>query len=70
MWEVEGNTIEYVTYLQHPLQALVVIRIYSLYVVVRNLYTKYVLVKGPSEINIQQLPIKQCLGNLYRILAI
>lgn len=55
--DVEGNTVE-VTNLQHPLQVLVVVRIYSLYVVIGHLHTKYVLVEGPSEINIQQLPIK------------
>lgn len=31
---------------------------------VSHLHTKNVLVEGPSKINIQKLPIKQCLCNL------
>ena len=55
LWK--GYTVE-VPNLQHPLQVLVVIRINSLYVIIGHLHSKDVLVEGPSEINIQQLPIK------------
>jgi len=58
-----GSQIKF-TNLQHPLQILVIIRINSLYVMVCHLCTKNMLVERPSKVNIQKLPIKQCLGNL------
>ena len=52
------------SYLQHPLQVLVIVWVDRLNVLERDLHPEHVLVEGAGKMDVQQLAIVQCLGNL------
>lgn len=61
------STVWALQYLQHPLEVLEVAWVNCLNIMVCHFHTQYMFVERASEIHIQQLPIKQCLGHLKRI---
>ncbi len=58
------STVWALQYLQHPLEVLEVAWVNCLNIMVCHFHTQYMFVERASEIHIQQLPIKQCLGHL------
>lgn len=66
MREKEGRGQLHVAYLKHPLKVFIVIGINGFNVMISNFYPQYMLVKGSSEMDIQELPIKKCFPNLKR----
>jgi len=60
----DPSVVQERAYLKDPLQILEVVRINSLNIVVSDLHSQNVLIERSCEVNIEQLSIKQCLGNL------